>query len=192
MAPFPGDEINARVTPCRGTTLIPQLHKALTDKFHSKVSLNVQHGAPIQGELLFRRHDPPETVVVDMPVDGKATKHDITAEMRPSVREHHACSHRDHRRAHFPVDPEYQDAVRRNIILAGGGQPDSRTGPVHRREIEPLRSVPKVKTVDEPVLFRSAWLHGTGQGENADRVLGRRTGTRRSSDLITFFVVCAH
>lgn len=65
--------------------------------------------------------EPEKRVMVEIPVEGKPTMHDITAEMR------HACE------SILPgldetmldliagFDPEFQKKVRNNIILAGGG-----------------------------------------------------------------------
>jgi rod shape-determining protein MreB and related proteins len=65
--------------------------------------------------------EPEGAVQADFPVSGKSVSHDITGEMRracesilPGILETAA-----EMIARF--DPEYQDAVRRNIVLAGGG-----------------------------------------------------------------------
>ena len=143
----PGDDDQRTVTTA-GDHLDSQLHKALTDKF-PKVSLNVNMARQFKESFSFVG-DPPEPVVVDMPVDGKATKHDITAEMRqvcesimPAVIETTA-------ELISRFDPEYQDAVRRNIILAGGGSQIRGLARYIEREIGHYGPC-KVKTVDDPL-----------------------------------------
>lgn len=93
-------------------------------------------------------------VEVDIPVDGKATRHDITEEMRaacesvlPSVIETAA-------ELISRSDPEYQDVVRRNIVLAGGGSQVRGLAEYIERELGAFGPC-RVKRVDD-VLYAGA------------------------------------
>jgi rod shape-determining protein MreB len=93
-------------------------------------------------------------VRVDIPVNGKSVQHDITEDMRracedilPGILETTA-----EMIARF--DPEYQDAVRRNIILAGGGSQIRGLARHIEREMSAYGPC-KVKCVEDP-LFAGA------------------------------------
>ena len=114
----PGDD-DQRTLIAAGDSVDEKLFQALKERYpKSSVTLNMarqfKEGFSFVGE-------PPGDVQVDIPVDGKATRHEITSEMRaacesilPSVIETTA-------EMISKFDPEYQDAIRRNIVLAGGG-----------------------------------------------------------------------
>jgi rod shape-determining protein MreB and related proteins len=61
------------------------------------------------------------TVKVDIPVDGLATKHDITEEMKRACESILPGIVESTLELIARFDPEYQDVIRSNIILAGGG-----------------------------------------------------------------------
>ena len=114
----PGDD-DQRTLPTAGDYIDEKLFQALKERYpKSSVTLNM---ARLFKEQFSFVGEPPSAVHVDIPVEGKVTPHDITSEMRaacesilPSVIETAA-------ELISKFDPEYQDAVRRNIVLAGGG-----------------------------------------------------------------------
>ncbi|WP_320042871.1 MamK family actin-like protein [uncultured Desulfobacter sp.] len=65
--------------------------------------------------------DPPETVTVDIPVDGKPIKHNITEEMKRACESILPGLTETMLELIADFDPEFQKMVRNNIILAGGG-----------------------------------------------------------------------
>lgn len=65
--------------------------------------------------------DPPETVTVNIPVDGKPTKHNITDEMQRACESILPGLTETMLELIADFDPEFQEMVRNNIILAGGG-----------------------------------------------------------------------
>jgi len=62
-----------------------------------------------------------QPVEVEIPVEGKATKHDITEEIKRACESILPAIVETTLELIAKFDPEYQDAIRRNIILAGGG-----------------------------------------------------------------------
>ena len=97
----------------------------------------------------------PEPVIVSAPVKGVPTRIDITAEMRA------ACE------SIVPpivetmldllprVEPEFQERVRKNIILAGGGGLIRNLGPTLERALEKSRRRLQVKVIEAPVFVGS-------------------------------------
>ena len=65
--------------------------------------------------------DPPNTVTVDIPVNGKPTKHNITAEMQRACESILPGLTETMLELIADFDPEFQEMLRNNIILAGGG-----------------------------------------------------------------------
>lgn len=96
----------------------------------------------------------PERVLVTMPMNGVPTQLDITEEMRT------ACE------SIVPpivetmldllprVEPEFQERVRKNIILAGGGGLIRNLGPTLERALEKVGGG-KIKVIDAPVFCGS-------------------------------------
>jgi len=64
---------------------------------------------------------PEKEVEVDIPVDGRPTKHNITEEMRRACESILPAIVESMLELIAKSDPEFQDAIRNNIILAGGG-----------------------------------------------------------------------
>ena len=62
-----------------------------------------------------------ESVVINLPVNGKPTPHDVTHELREACRTivPEIVAGVKHLIATF--DPEFQDALKQNVVLAGGG-----------------------------------------------------------------------
>lgn len=65
--------------------------------------------------------DAPAAVQVDIPVDGKPTRHDITNEMRRACESILPGLIETTVEMIAGFDPEFQDRIRNNVILAGGG-----------------------------------------------------------------------
>jgi rod shape-determining protein MreB len=98
--------------------------------------------------------DAPEPVIVSAPVKGVPTRIDITDEMRA------ACE------SIVPpivetmldllprVEPEFQERVRKNIILAGGGGLIRNLGPTLERALEKVGGG-SIKVIDAPVFVGS-------------------------------------
>jgi rod shape-determining protein MreB len=147
----PGDA-DQRTLITAGDYLDRQLHEALAERYpNASVNLNMARQFKERFSFVGETDDP---VRVDIPVNGKSVQHDITEDMRracedilPGILETTA-----EMIARF--DPEYQDAVRRNIILAGGGS--QIRGLARRIEREMSAYGPcKVKCVEDP-LFAGA------------------------------------
>jgi len=65
--------------------------------------------------------DPDGSIKVKIPVDGKPTIHNITEEMRRACESILPAIVESTLELIAKFDPEYQDIIRKNIILAGGG-----------------------------------------------------------------------
>lgn len=65
--------------------------------------------------------EPDRAIKVDIPVDGRPTKHDITDEMKRACESILPAIVESTLELIAKFDPEYQDVIRKNIILAGGG-----------------------------------------------------------------------
>jgi rod shape-determining protein MreB len=64
---------------------------------------------------------PQKAVKVEMPVDGRTTEHDITEEMQQACESILPAIVESTVELIARFDPDYQDDIRKNIILAGGG-----------------------------------------------------------------------
>lgn len=62
-----------------------------------------------------------QPVTVEIPVEGKATRHDVTEEVKRACESILPAIIETTLELIAKFDPEYQDAIRQNIILAGGG-----------------------------------------------------------------------
>jgi rod shape-determining protein MreB len=62
-----------------------------------------------------------ERVTIDLPVEGKPTKHDVTDELREACRSIVPEIVEGIKKLIAAFDPEFQDELKRNVILAGGG-----------------------------------------------------------------------
>jgi actin-related protein len=113
------NEDDQRTLSTAGDYLDEKLLEALRERYpKSNITLNMARQFKEQFSFVGEMDDAAQ---VDIPVDGKATQHDIGKELRttcesilPSVIETAA-------EMISRLDPEYQDPVRSNIVLAGGG-----------------------------------------------------------------------
>ncbi len=147
----PTDE-DQRTLLTAGDHLDRVLYDALLER-HPNASFNLNMVRHFKEQHSFVG-EPEERVMVEIPVNGKSVPHDITDEMRracesilPAVVETTA-----EMIARF--DPEYQDTLRRNIVLAGGGSQIRGLARYVERELSAY-GPSKVKAVEDP-LFAGA------------------------------------
>jgi len=115
---IPGDE-DQRTLATAGDFVDEKLHEALRERYpQASVTLNM---ARLFKEQFSFVGEPPESVHVDIPVDGKVTPHEITREMRAACESILPPIVETAAEMISRVDPEYQHAVRRNVVVAGGG-----------------------------------------------------------------------
>jgi rod shape-determining protein MreB and related proteins len=147
----PGDD-DQRTLATAGDYIDAKLLEGIQERYpKSSVTLNMARRFKEQFSFVG---DLDGKVEVDIPVEGKATKHDITSEMRaacesvlPSVVETAA-------EIISRSDPDYQDVVRRNIYLAGGGSQVRGLADYLQRELGAFGSC-RVKIVED-VLYAGA------------------------------------
>ena len=102
-----------------GDSVDEKLFQALKERYpKSSVTLNMVRQFK---EAFSFVGEPPGDVQVDIPVEGKATRHDITSEMRAACESILPPVIETTAEMISKFDPEFQDAIRRNIVLAGGG-----------------------------------------------------------------------
>ena len=114
----PNDE-DQRTSLKAGDHIDEELLEALTDRY-PEASININMVREFKERWSFVGK-PERRVNVEFPVDGKMVTHDITDELGracesilPALYEHTA-------ELIAKFDPQFQDAIRQNIILAGGG-----------------------------------------------------------------------
>jgi rod shape-determining protein MreB len=98
--------------------------------------------------------EPEKPVEVDFPVGGKPTAHDITDEVKRACESILPAIVETTLELIAKFDPEYQDRIRENIILAGGGS-QIRGLREHLERVLNEYGPAKVKAVDDP-LFSGA------------------------------------
>ena len=95
------------------------LLEALKERYpKSNITLNMARQFKEQFSFVG---DCDQAALVDIPVDGKATQHDIGNELRTTCESILPSLIETAAELISRLDPEYQGAVRRNIVLAGGG-----------------------------------------------------------------------
>src|SRR5262245_54122348 len=93
--------------------------------------------------------EPPAPVVVTAPVDGTPTSFDITAEMRAACESIVAPIVETVFDLLRRVEPEFQEKVRQNVVLAGGGALIRNLGPALEQALKKVGGG-KVKVLDSP------------------------------------------
>lgn len=114
----PGDE-DQRTSLKAGDHIDEELLEALSERYpEASINVNMVRGFKERWSFVGK---PERRVEVEFPVNGRLVTHDITDDMGracesilPAMFEHTA-------ELIAKFDPQYQDAVRQNIILAGGG-----------------------------------------------------------------------
>ncbi len=115
---MPGDE-SQRSLLMAGDHLDKQLYDALTERYPG-TSLTLHLARQFKERHSFVG-EPAEPVQVEIPVRGRIVTHDITAEMRKTCESILPAIIETAVEMSARFDPEYQNLIRRNIVLAGGG-----------------------------------------------------------------------
>lgn len=92
----------------------------------------------------------PQDVEVEIPVEGKSTVHNITDEIKRACESILPAIVESTLELIAKFDPEYQDAIRENIILAGGGSQIKGLADYLEKTIGEYGPT-KVKTVEDPL-----------------------------------------
>lgn len=129
-----------------------QLHDALVERYPN-ASLNLNLARQFKERLSFVG-EPEGPIQVDISINGKAVRHTITEEMRRACESILPSIIETTTEMIARFDPEYQNAVRLNIILAGGGSQIRGLAAYIEREMGAYGPC-KVKCVDDP-LFAGA------------------------------------
>jgi len=117
--------------------------------------------------------DAPEPVIVTVPVNGVPTRIDVTVEMRTACESIVAPIIETMLDLLLHVEPEFQEHVRKSVILAGGGGLIRNLGPTLERALERVGGG-KVKVVEGPVFVGSDGglaLANDAQDSDWDRLL---------------------
>lgn len=102
-----------------GDYIDQQLYNFLEERYpHSDFNLNMVRRFKEKFSFIG---EPERAVKVDIPVDGRPTKHDITDEMKRACESILPAIVESTLELIAKFDPEYQDVIRKNVILAGGG-----------------------------------------------------------------------
>ncbi len=147
----PGED-DQRTLLTAGDYLDRQLYDALVERYPT-ASLTLNMARQFKERLSFVGE--PESVVhVDIPVNGKSMRHNITEEMRRACESILPGIVETATEMIARFDPEYQDTVRRNVIVAGGGSQIRGLAPYLEREIGAFGPC-KVTCVDDPLFAGS-------------------------------------
>lgn len=112
-------EDDQRTVLTAGDYIDQQLYKFLEERYpHSDFNLNMVRRFKEKFSFIG---EPERAVKVDIPVDGRPTKHDITDEMKRACESILPAIVESTLELIAKFDPEYQDVIRKNVILAGGG-----------------------------------------------------------------------
>jgi len=147
----PSDD-DQRTLSTAGDYLDQKLLEVLKERYpKSSITLNM---ARQYKERFSFVGETPESAKVDLPVDGKPTQHDISNEIRTTCESVLPCLIETSVELISRLDPEYQDGVRRNIFLAGGGSQIRGLAQYIEREIGAFGPC-QVKCIED-VLFAGA------------------------------------
>ncbi len=112
-------EEDQRTVLTAGDYIDQQLYNFLEERYpHSDFNLNMV--CRFKEKFSFVG-EPDRAIKVDIPVDGRPTKHDITDEMKRACESILPAIVESTLELIAKFDPEYQDVIRKNVILAGGG-----------------------------------------------------------------------
>ncbi|MDW7772723.1 MAG: MamK family actin-like protein [Desulfobulbaceae bacterium] len=102
-----------------GDYIDQQLYNFMEERYpHSDFNLNMVRRFKEQYSFIG---EPETQVKVELPVDGRPTKHDITEELRRACESILPALVESSLELIAKFDPEYQDIIRKNVIMAGGG-----------------------------------------------------------------------
>ena len=148
---YPTDE-DQRTLTAAGDSIDAHLHKAIQARYpNASVTLFMVRGWKEQHSFVG---EPPAPVVVTAPVDGVPTELDITNEMRAACESIVAPMTETMLALLAQVDPEFQQKVRGNVILAGGGALIRNLGHTLEAALERVGGG-KVTVTPEPVFVGS-------------------------------------
>ncbi len=112
-------EDDQRTVLTAGDYIDQQLYNFLQDRYpEADFNLNMVRRFKEEYSFVGELDKPVE---VEIPVEGKATKHDITEEIKKACESILPAIIETTLEMIAKFDPEYQDAIRQNVILAGGG-----------------------------------------------------------------------
>ncbi len=143
----PGDEDEISY-PIAGDAVDQKLHDLIKAK-HPGAQLTVNMCKTFK-EGYGYVSDTKDPIIVTIPVDGRPVKHDITAEMKEACEILVPIILEGVRKLVSSFNPEFQERLRQNIILSGGGgQMDG----LNKRIEDGLADIggAKVTVVDEPL-----------------------------------------
>ena len=143
--PTEEDEISLQIA---GDAVDQKLHDLIRERY-PKASITVNMCKQIKEQYGYVS-DTKDKIMVDLPVDGKPTPHDLTQEVKqaceilvqPIVESIHKLI--------ATFNPEFQDRLRNNVLLAGGG---GLMRGLNMRIEEAMKQIGggKVTVVDEPL-----------------------------------------
>ncbi len=148
---YPTDDDQRSLT-AAGDSVDLQLQKLIQAK-HPEASFTVFMVREWKEKFSFVG-EPPEKVVVTVPVDGVPTKIDITDEMRAACESIVPPIVETMLDLLTHVEPEFQERVRKSITLAGGGALVRNLGPTLEKALEKVGGG-KVKVLESPVYVGS-------------------------------------
>jgi rod shape-determining protein MreB len=146
-------EEDQRSIPQAGDVIDQQLHQLLSERYpEASFSLNMVRQFKEAHAFVGK---PERSVKVTMPVSGRPTDFDITDEIRRSCSAILPYLREELRDRIASADPEFQDVLRQNLILAGGtGQ--IRGLPQYIEEALSDMGGVRVTVVDDPVFTGAA------------------------------------
>jgi len=145
-------EEDQRTVLTAGDYIDQQLFNFLEERYpHSDFNINMVRRFKEQYSFIG---EPDRPVKVDLPVDGRPTTHDITDELRRACESILPAIVESTVELIAKFDPEYQDIIRKNIILAGGGSQIKGLAE-HLEDVLDEYGPSKVSVVEDP-LFSGA------------------------------------
>lgn len=145
---MPGPEDQVTI-PLAGDAIDEALHKALQEKCVG-ADFNIHMVKAFKEKYAFVA-EASRPVVVELPVRGKPTPFDITQEMRAACRSLIPPIVEALHRLVATFDPEFQDQLRSNVLLGGGGSQIAGLGEAIEDEMRSKMGGGRVTTVDEPI-----------------------------------------
>jgi rod shape-determining protein MreB len=148
---YPTDEDQRSLT-VAGDSIDAQLHKLIQARYPN-ASITIFMVREWKERYSFVG-DAPEPVIVTAPVNGVPTPLDITAELKAACESIVAPIVETMFDLLERVEPEFQERVRRNITLAGGGGLIRNLGPTLEAALEKVGGG-KVRVIEAPVFVGS-------------------------------------
>jgi rod shape-determining protein MreB len=148
---YPTDE-DQRTLTSAGDTVDEQLARSVRERYPgAKFSIHMVREWKERSSFVG---EPEHSVVVEVPVEGKPTEFDITNEMRSACETLLPPISETMLDLLSRVEPEYQEKVRNNIILAGGSSLISGLGESLKQALSRVGKG-RVRTVEDPIFAGS-------------------------------------